>query len=309
MKKKEASISNTKLLEEIKELRLQNQHLQNKVKDQDSYFRKKYETANKTKSRFLANISQEIRTPLSAIIGFSQIIQRDMRFGIIDQTPEYQKLLDNIENSGQYLSEIINSIIDISDIKNGDLKFQENDINIFKFFKNIFYVNKIEALKKNINLKYDKVSADFPEYIRTDRTKLEKILNSIIDNAIKFTPSGKTITLNLSHKNKDIIFKISDEGIGISKTHLKTIFEPFEKLNKNSDQRFDGIGLGLSVANKMAKLLNGSIDVKSEIDQGSLFTIKLPFIRSSKTIKDVPTSHEELIFSKNNKILVEIIPV
>jgi len=304
MKNKEVPTSKTKLLEEIKELRFQNQHLQQRIEDQDDYFQKKYEAANKTKSRFLANISQEIRTPLSSIIGFAQIIQRDMRFGIIEQTSEYQKLLDNIENSGQYLSEIINSIIDISDIENGELLYQESDINIFNFFKNIFYVNKIEALKKNINLKYDKVSTDFPEYIRSDRKKLEKILNSIIDNAIKFTPSGKTVTLNLSHKNNHIIFEISDEGIGISKTHLKTIFKPFEKLNKNNAQPFNGIGLGLSVAKKIAQLLKGSIEVNSEIDQGSVFILKLPLVQSSKTIRDTPSNQEELIFSESSKILV-----
>lgn len=302
MEKPEFTIA--RLQKEIDSLQLENQNLRNEIIEQEGNFQKKYEAANQTKARFLANINQEIRTPLSVIIGFAQIIQRDMRLGIIEQIPEYQKLLNNIENSGQYLSEIIKSISDILDIESGEFSYQEIDIDIFRFFKNIFYVNKIEALKKNINLKYEKTGDNFPEYIRSDRTKLGKALNSIIDNAIKFTSAGKNIKIILSLRDNMMMFSVCDEGIGISPAHLKTIFKPFEKIQQNNQPEFSGIGLGLSVAKNMIKLLNGTIEVDSKMGKGSTFTIKIPFIPSSQKIQKDQNADDELIFAKSNKILL-----
>jgi signal transduction histidine kinase len=306
MKIGEPANSEENIIKKLEELELQNQQLKAEVSKQQVEIEqlKKFEATSKTKSRFLHDISQEIRTPLSSIIGFSQIIQRDMRLGFIEKIPDYQEFLDNIETSGKYLSEILNSVIDISEIERGNLSYQETDINIIKFFKNIFYVHKVGALKKHIYLKYTKIGKTVPQIIRSDRAKLEKILNVIIDNALKFTAPEKTVHIKLATQNNRLIFEIEDEGIGISSKHLETIFEPFEKILKNRVQGYSGIGLGLSVAHSMVKLLNGHITVKSKINQGSTFIIDIPLIESILKSKNEKSIKEEIIFDKNSSILV-----
>ena len=222
----------------------------------------------------------------------------------MDKVPEYLKQIEEIERSGQYLSEIINSIIDISNIESGEISYDEVDINIRKFIKNLFYVNKIEAIKKNVDLRYDVITDELPEYIRSDRTKLETILNSIVDNAIKFTPVGKQIRINLLKEDESLVFKVIDKGIGISDDKQEAIFEPFEQMDKSESQWLHGIGLGLSVAKKMTAILRGSIALDSKKGIGSTFTVKIPLIKSGKQATGEGRIQEELIFKKNSKILI-----
>ena len=262
------------------------------------------EKANQSKTRFLANMSHEIRSPLNAILGFSQILK--LRSPELKLPPEDQQYLNNIKVSGENLSELINNILDLSKIEAGKLSLSTEDLNLKQLFQSIFHINKAKALEKDIQFVYD-FDARLPEFVRTDRTKLNQILMNLTSNAIKFTASGKKVQL-LAHKDKNesiAIFKVIDKGIGIAANRLESIFEPFEQADNSVTRRFGGTGLGLTITRQMARLLGGDVTVESVEGEGSIFTVTIPYeIASQSARKIVEVQPQDVTFAKNNKVLV-----
>ena len=264
--------------------------------------RKAMQEAQHSKSQFLANITQEIRTPLTSIIGFSQILQRDLAAGKSSAETDYQDLIKSVEISGHHLSEIINSILDLSQIETGEMIYNETDIDLRRMLKNVFYLNKVEAVTKNLDFSYEMIDAQIPQFTRSDRSRLEQVLNILLQNAIKHTPEGKKVRLGISLKIEQLVFTVSDEGVGISQEKQVHLFDPFQSHDGSLDPGRED--LGLLIAKKMVEILYGTLSYESLVDVGTTFTVKIPYIKSNKEESGEQEAQEEISFSQNNVVLL-----
>ncbi|MGK5090895.1 ATP-binding protein [Deltaproteobacteria bacterium TL4] len=263
---------------------------------------KQAEEASKAKTQFLANMSHEIRTPLNSIVGFSQILlnhAKEYQFSI-----EVRRYLENIQISGQNLSELINNILDLSKIEAGKMDVSIEPLNLKLLVQGIFHINKVQALQKELDYTFD-VDAKLPEIIESDRTRLNQILMNLVGNALKFTMEGKRVQLKVQNLENFILFQVIDEGIGIPKDKQAHIFESFEQVDETITRQFGGTGLGLAITKKMVELLHGEIWVESELGKGSTFSVKLPLIESAVRLPEQrDVLPDDLYFTKDNVILV-----
>lgn len=261
------------------------------------------EKANEAKSQFLANMSHEIRSPLNAILGFSQIMSMNTIGRDVD--PEFKQYLDNIKLSGQNLLELINNILDLSKIEAGKVNLSIETVHIKQLFKGIYQINKVKAEEKQIEFSYD-ISSNVPDFIESDRTKLNQILMNLVTNAIKFTPPTKRVTMNLSMDGRDLVMNVIDTGVGIEQERITQIFEPFVQADNSITRRFGGTGLGLTITKKMTQVLNGTINVYSIPGVGSTFSVKLP-LRNLPLSNEVTAEQSEPIPAQLKKSTVLIV--
>jgi len=253
--------------------------------------KEKAEESDRLKTEFLQNLSHEIRTPMNGILGFSELLDSP------DVSDENKKLfIKMIRTSGNQLLRIIDDIIEISklDIKQVDVVNKKVCINnlLLEVFTN--FDNK--AKEKNISLYLKKELIDKDSIIYTDETKLIKILNNLIENALKFTDEGFIeIGYKILNNTKDyfIQFYIKDTGTGISKDKQEIIFNRFSQGKTNG--RLGGLGLGLSIAKKNTELLGGEIKVESDENKGAVFYVTIPFN---------PVYNRKISYKKTNKILI-----
>jgi len=238
--------------------------------------------ANKAKSIFLANISHEIRTPMNAVIGFSQILMKQIN----DQ--KHIKYLSLIENSATDLLNILNDILDYSKMESGEIEIHTSNVDTGLLIDKIKarFENKCE--KKNLDFKIQ-VDKKIPDYLILDKTRIDQILNNLIYNAIKFTKIGfvhlsLSVLTNKSKTDKyDIQFKIEDTGIGIPKDQQRKIFEAFKQRDGQIHAEFGGTGLGLSIVKQIVEAYKGTIKVDSSRGRGSVFTVTLYNISKGKS--------------------------
>ena len=241
--------------------------------------KKNADSANKAKTHFLATMSHDIRTPLNAIIGFTQLIQQGEDYSQLPAVIQNQ--IQNIYLGGRNLSELINNILDLSKIEAGKMEINEEDVNIKILLQGIYSINNSLAENKNINFQY-KIDSTLPDYFLIDRTKLNQVIMNLCSNAIKFTPANGSVYIEAVKVDEMIEFKLKDEGIGIPKEKQARIFEAFEQSDKTISTNFGGTGLGLSIVKKMTEILGGSISLESKINQGSCFSVKFPLKKSTK---------------------------
>ncbi len=260
------------------------------------------QNAQAAKSRFLANMTQEIRTPLNSIIGFSQILLRDFAVKPSHAETDLHYLIKKIEDSGQHLSEIINSLLDLSQIETGEMTYNETDIDLRRTLKNVFYLNKIEAVKKNLHFSYEQIGQQVPDFTRSDRNRLEQILNILLQDAIQRTPEGEKVNLELSVEDRYLLFKVSDQG-DIIPLEKKTRFFDQSSLQDADDFGKEGAGLNLIIAGKMAEIIYGRIIPEISTLWGNTVALKIPYIESSQT-KGTRKTQEKVVFSKDNIVLV-----
>ena len=233
---------------------------------------KKAKESDRLKSAFLANMSHEIRTPMNAILGFSELLEdanQDEQDKII-----FIKL---IRKNGDILLNLINDIIDISKIEANLLAIRKRPVHLNKFMNEVGYHYKETIASKNDkNIKFLIINEIDPELtILTDEGRLRQILDNLIGNAIKFTPSG-TITLNAKREGDTVYYSVADTGIGISIDQQTTIFERFMQAEHDQRMNFGGTGLGLAISKNLIELLGGSISVESEPGKGSTFYFHIP---------------------------------
>lgn len=226
--------------------------------------------ADKLKSAFLANMSHEIRTPMNSILGFTQLLQREL------PEDKRKKYVNLIHKSGKYLVHIIDDIIDISKIEAGQLKVYSNEINVVKLFEEIYIMAeefRSSLQKENVKLSYSVQSEKVN--ITSDHTRLKQIILNLLTNALKFTDSG-SVHFTCSVIENEAIFAVEDTGIGIEKNEQATIFDRFRKLDPDNGRIYPGTGIGLSITKSLVELLGGNIWLTSELNEGTKFTFTIP---------------------------------
>ncbi|WP_296620855.1 PAS domain-containing protein [Marivirga sp.] len=257
--------------------------------------KKAAEAANKAKSTFLANMSHEIRTPLNGVIGFSDLL-RKTNLNILQS--DYTQ---HIYNSANSLLAIINDILDFSKIEAGKLKLQMEIINGLNLVESAISFITFQASQKNLELLID-FDQDVPLYFEADELRLRQILINLLGNAVKFTESGNII-LKVSKLEKDhkLKFEVIDTGIGISTKQQKNIFQAFEQADVSTTRKFGGSGLGLTISNKLLKMMKSRLHLESEENKGSNFSF---IIDIKKTYETLRLNEVERPFEKIQKLLV-----
>ncbi len=271
------------------------------------------ENANRSKSDFIGNISHEIRTPMNSIIGNAELLRESL---------ENQFHLDkakSIITNGKSLTNVIDNILDLSLLDTEQIKFNIEAVNFYTLAGtlNSVFGKKARAKGNKLNITVD---SETPTFMFTDRSKLVKVLNNLIDNAIKFTEEGEIDILISAFREKSdlkkcaLMISVKDTGTGISKEEIKSIFEPFIKLNNQNEFGKGGTGLGLAIAKKTIENLNGTITVESELNIGTSFIIKFESLDFMDTDEEADnkvdkfydfSDHRIGIYSKSNYSKIE----
>lgn len=227
--------------------------------------------ANTIKTKFLNNISHEVRTPMNGIIGFADMLNTPY---LSDE--KKQRYIDIIKNSADQLLKTIDDIIEMANMETKVKSINENSFSINELFNEIYSLNSLDAIEKNIKLILEKELSDSESFILSDRVKLYSIISNFTENALKFTESG---SINLGYKldGENIIFFVKDTGVGISYYKQKSIFKKFIKENDDASKEHRGIGLGLSIVKENAELIGGNITFESKKGEGSTFYLTMPY--------------------------------
>lgn len=236
----------------------------------------KAEDASLAKTRFLNNMSHDIRTPMNAILGYAQLMEDELKGKDLPEASEY---LQKLQQSGKLLLAIINNVLDMARIESGRMEIDENYGRIDDIRQTLFELFGDEARKKNIALHY-MINVEH-EHILTDTTKVKEIFVNILSNAIKYTPSGGSVMINVDELACDepgymiVSTRVSDTGIGMSQEYLTKIFDAFTRERNTTKSKIAGTGLGMSIVKKYVDLLGGTIHVESKLGKGSTFTVTL----------------------------------
>ena len=247
-----------------------------KLNDKLEIALKKAEDASLAKTRFLNNMSHDIRTPMNVILGYAQLMEDELKGKDLPETSEHLKKL---QQSGSILLSIINNVLDMARIESGRMELDENYARIEDIRQSLFEIFDDEAKKKNIAFHY-KMNLEH-EHVLTDITKVEEIFVNILSNAIKYTPFGGSVIVSVDELPCDesgymmVRTRVSDTGIGMSQEYLTNIFEAFTRERNTTKSKIAGTGLGMSIVKKYVDLLGGTIDVESELGKGSTFTVTL----------------------------------
>jgi signal transduction histidine kinase len=248
----------------------------------------KLEEASKLKSQFLANVNHELRTPVSAIIGYGRLVLRETE-GQISQL-QRENLQDLLHNAERLLSQI-DSLLDFAKIEAGKIEVRVEPVSVEELIRGA--ISTVEPTLKNGDVRLIQEIAPGIPALNTDREKLRQIILNLLDNAVKFTERGE-IKISASQQNGWFRLAVSDPGVGIGKENLTKIFEEFHQGDRSSNKKYKGTGLGLAIVKKFVNLLGGEVGVESEVGKGSVFTVTLPLAHgegvSLKSI-GIRTSH------------------
>ena len=249
-----------------------------KLNDKLEIALKKAEDASLAKTRFLNNMSHDIRTPMNAILGYAQLMEEELKEKDLPETSDH---LEKLQQSGNLLLSIINNVLDMARIESGKMEIDENYGRIEDIRQTLFEIFGDEAKKKNIALHYT-INVEH-EHILTDTTKVKEIFVNILSNAIKYTPPGGSVMINVDELVCDesgymmVRTRVSDTGIGMSQDYLTKIFDAFTRERNTTKSKITGSGLGMSIVKRYVDLLGGTIDVESEPGKGSTFTVTLKY--------------------------------
>ncbi len=270
------------LVESQDQLRSINEELDTRVDELAQLNMHLYET-NRLKGDFLANMSHELRTPLNSIIGFSDVL-RD--FGSL--TEQQQRYVTNIGKSGRVLLDMINDVLDLAKVESGKMEVHPAEFSIESVVSAQCDLMRSLSTEKNIDLELA-CPTGLPK-MYTDQGKIQQILTNLLSNAIKFTPEGGRITVTIARvaardagtAEPQLRLSVADTGVGISEEEREVIFQKFRQAkaavgDDNLTREFSGTGLGLSIVRELCKLLGGEVTVESQLGQGSIFTVVIPW--------------------------------
>jgi len=225
------------------------------------------EKASQAKSVFLANMSHEIRTPLNAVLGLAQIGMRDAKGSPLGDT------FGRITEAGEHLLGVINDILDVSKIDASKLNVEKTPFGLLATIDGVmsFVIGRAEIKGLVVSVV---LAPELPEWVEGDGLRLAQILTNLLSNAIKFTSTG-LVTIEVRPQGEEILFSISDTGIGMSEEQMSRLFQPFEQADTSTTRTYGGTGLGLYISMDLARLMGGSINVESTLGKGSTFTLHL----------------------------------
>ena len=268
----------------MKEMEKSNKKLK-KAKDITTEALQTAENANKAKTDFLSNMSHDIRTPMNAIIGMTSLIRYDA--GNKDKVIEYA---DKIDISSQHLLGIINDVLDMSKIEAGKTVFKYNDFSILNFIQeiNTLFQSQIDEKKQTLTIIKENIRH---EWVNGDQVHLMQIFSNLLSNAVKYTQEGGKIQFLVEEcETKSSVyakyrFLVSDNGMGMSADFKETIFDPFTRAESSMTNKIQGTGLGMAITRNLVKAMGGTIDLESELGQGSCFEVLIDMrIAEERTI-------------------------
>ena len=246
------------------------------------------EELSSQKDHFIANISHELRSPIHAILGFTDILIEEETNG------QKQKQLKSVKTAGDTLLYLVNGILDLSKIEAGLFQFDLGDFNLSATIENVFSILRGKANQKNLVFNYE-IAGNVPAVIHGDPHRLEQVLINLLDNALKFTTKGQ-VKLVVSAERIDstaaeLTFTVSDTGIGISEEKLESVFGRFTQAEANTTRKYGGTGLGLNICKLLVEKQGGSIGLSSQLGEGTQFTFKLVYtIPEKQALSETITS-------------------
>jgi two-component system, cell cycle sensor histidine kinase PleC len=229
------------------------------------------EEANQAKSKFLANMSHELRTPLNAIIGFSEIMEACL-FGPLG-AEKYSEYCSDIRESGKYLLDVINDILDMSKIEAGRIRLDREELELERMLADAMRVVSARAEEKRLTLTSE-IASDIR--FTADRRAIKQIMLNLLSNAVKFTPEGGRVNVRGRLSTNSVMIIIEDTGIGIPKDALQKLGRPFEQVESQLTKRHQGSGLGLAIAKSLTELHGGSMRIRSTANVGTTVMVRLP---------------------------------
>jgi two-component system cell cycle sensor histidine kinase PleC len=229
------------------------------------------EEANAAKSKFLANMSHELRTPLNAIIGFSEIMESGM-FGPLG-AEKYIEYSRDIRESGQYLLDVINDILDMSKIEAGGIRLAPETVELDLLLADCLRVVSTRAGEKNLRLD---AQVEPGIELKADRRALKQVALNLLSNAVKFTPAGGAVSVRGRVRGGIVTIAIRDNGIGIARQALHKLGRPFEQVESQLTKRHQGSGLGLAIAKSLIELHGGTMRIRSQLGRGTIVLVRLP---------------------------------
>jgi two-component system sensor histidine kinase/response regulator len=244
------------------------------------------QTASYSKSEFLGNISHELRTPLTSVIGLSGTLLHWSGKNPVLSLEKQRQYLQMIQDSGKHLLELINEILDFSQLEAGKLLLSIKEFSLHYLSRKTLKSLETEAKKRQIHLELDFRVEESRDRFYADPDRIQQILLHLLKNALKFTLAEGRVILRVWRENERAVFQVEDTGIGISETEIPLLFEKFQQLEKSLQRTHGGTGLGLALTKQLVELHRGTIEVESKRGKGSLFTVRLPnqFHRQLKTI-------------------------
>lgn len=262
--------------------------------------RKKSEESDRLKSAFLANLSHEVRTPMNAIIGFTELL------GSVDIDEETRaEYIQIVKNSGRYLLAMIDDILEISKIDTGQIKVNYKPVHLKKFLSEIFKSSEVLVPDgKNLEMRFSDSGVEADLIILTDEVKLRQILMNLITNAINYTENGY-VELGCRKSNRDeLLFYVKDTGVGVESKDQIAIFQRFYRAGSDINIKKGGAGLGLAISKAYIELMGGTINMESELGRGSVFSVALPVTKvaddvinsdADNFVQDIQFKYDELV--------------
>ncbi|MEO1431019.1 MAG: PAS domain S-box protein [Cyanobacteria bacterium J06633_8] len=292
------------------------------VNNQLALAKESAEAANKAKSEFLSKMTHELRTPMNAILGFTQVLQRQSNL-----KQRQRQYLDTILRCGNHLLDLINDVLDISRIEAAAIQLNIKEFDLYEIIDSLEQMLRMKSQSKGLQLKFE-LDKDVPQYIRTDEVRLRQVLINLLDNAIKFTDAGYVsleVTKNIVNNRGDccrLVFRIQDTGKGIPEEDLSRIFDAFVQ-SKNIQEYSPGNGLGLAISKSLVEMMGGDIKITSSLDEGTIVEFDIvvstvakdkffPCLPKGKIVSLAPEEDKPLILIAednwdNHQLLLEIL--
>ena len=274
------------------------------MKRETEYQQRMAEAKTSARNDFLANMSHDIRTPMNAIVGYTNIA-RSRR----DDPEAVMEAVEKIGSSSHFLLSLINDILDISKIESGKMQVSTGPCDLGEIFRRIEDIMALQAQKKSLKVTYCRDTVRHYKVLG-DELRIEQVLINIVSNAIKYTPAGKSVELIAEErpgkgKVNKYRFIVRDTGIGISEEYLPHIFESFTREESTKINRVQGTGLGLAITAKVVEMMKGTISVKSVLGEGSEFTVDLDLESMEEETPEVREEEESVSLEGRRILLVE----
>lgn len=239
------------------------------------------EKANQVKDEFLATLSHELRNPLNIILGYSELL---LKMPLIQSSAQLLQMSEALRRNAQSQSQLINDLLDLSRLQTGKISLTRETVSIAAIIDNAIETVRSEAVSKSVSINNKAFSQLL--LVEGDRLRLQQIAWNLLNNAVKFTPAGGNIVIDLRKEEETAVLTVADTGQGIDSTFLPHVFEMFRQADSSNSRKHGGMGIGLALVKQLVQLHDGTVSVRSEgPGQGSLFTVRLPLARETQSLK------------------------